>query len=233
MTNPSHPFIQGLISATPFVLILIPFSMLFGIFAAELDLSAIETTAFSVFVLAGASQIASLTILSEGEWIFFAILTGALLNIRMLLYSAALAPHLSKLSLKERLLISYALVDQCFVLCQRKFENVPEWSLTDKRNYYLGISALILPLWFSASLIGYFFGGLIPSHIDISYGLPLAFIALIAPSLKSIPHLIAAMISVIGGVGLNFLPNNIGLIISALIAILVAAEVEKRLEGSQ
>ena len=224
------PFIQGVFAAIVFVPVLAPFAAIFGIFSASLDLSGFQTFMYSLVVLAGAAQIASLSLLEQGAPVLIAIFTGAILNLRMLMYSAALAPHFRGLSLKRRFLMAYGLVDQCFVLGQQRFENDPEESAFDKSQYYLGIALVILTLWFSASMLGYYFGGLIPEKLDISFGLPLSFIALIAPSLKSPPHIVAAAISIIGALLFNAIPYNLGLLIAGVMAIIAAAEVERRID---
>ena len=226
-------FLEGAKAAAPFVLVLTPFSMIFGIIAAGYDLNIIEATAYSVFVLAGASQIASMDLLNDGASVFVAVLAGVIINLRMMLYSASLAPYFQGASIKERLLISYALVDQCYVLSQEKFEASPEMSTRERISFFAGIATVILTLWFTMTTIGFVFGNLIPQKFDISFGLPLSFIALIAPSLKSLPHWVAALISVIGALLLHDIPNNGGIFISSLVAILAAAEIERRIKRGQ
>ncbi len=229
-SNAPSPFFQGVKAASIFGLVVAPFAVIFGIVSASMGLSDFQTFGFSVIVLAGASQIASLDLLNDGAPIFIAVLTGAILNLRMLMYSAALAPTVQNLSYRTRLLMAYSLVDQCFVLSQNKFIDEPDWTHAARSQYYFGVAIVILSIWFSFSMIGYYFGALVPEQYDISFALPLSFIALIAPSIRSLPHLMAAMISVIGTLLLSFIPYNLGLLISGIMAIIIAAQIERHLE---
>ena len=56
ITTTKSAFRKGLKDAAPFVLVIIPFSSLFGILATEAGLSVFETLAFSVVVIAGAAH---------------------------------------------------------------------------------------------------------------------------------------------------------------------------------
>lgn len=225
-SNLRSPFFQGVLAAYIFGLVIAPFAAIFGIFASSLGLSDFQTFSFSVIVLAGASQIASLELLNDGAPIFIAVLTGAILNLRILLYSAALAPSFQDLPILRRLLITYNVGDQCFVLSQNKFEDEASWTQVMKSQYFFGVAIVIYTVWFVFSMLGFYFGTLIPTQYDISFALPLAFIALIAPSIKSLPHLIAALVSVLGTLFLSFVPYNLGLLISGIAAIIIAAQLE-------
>ena len=56
--------------------------------------------------------------------------------------------------------------------------------------------------------------------------MPITFIALFAPMLKSLPHLAAATVSVLGALALVWVPYNMGLILAGLAAMLTGALVE-------
>ena len=58
--------------------------------------------------------------------------------------------------------------------------------------------------------------------------MPIMFLALVGPMLKSLAHLAAAVTSVIAALALAFLPSGIGLLIAAFIAMAIGAEVERR-----
>ena len=55
-----------------------------------------------------------------------------------------------------------------------------------------------------------------------------AVIALAAPMLKTLAHLAAAAVSVIAALALSFMPAGTGLLVAALLAMVVGAEIERR-----
>ena len=60
--------------------------------------------------------------------------------------------------------------------------------------------------------------------------MPIAFIALVAPALRSLPHVVAGFTAATLSLLLAPAPDGLGLIITALVALVLGAEVERRLE---
>jgi predicted branched-subunit amino acid permease len=83
----------------PVLLALIPFGVAFGAMAMVNGLSSFEALAISVFVFAGAAQLAAVPLLSAGASVAVVVLTVLVINLRLTLYSASLAPHFRRLSL--------------------------------------------------------------------------------------------------------------------------------------
>ena len=59
--------------------------------------------------------------------------------------------------------------------------------------------------------------------------MPIAFIALVAPALRSLPHVVAGFTAATLSLLLAPAPYGLGLIITALVALVLGAEVEQRL----
>jgi predicted branched-subunit amino acid permease len=76
------------------------------------------------------------------------------------------------------------------------------------------------------------FGTQIPDSLALDFALPICFLAIIAPALRTLPHVLAAFTSVLGALLLAWVPFSLGLIIAAIIAMIVGAWSEKWL-GSQ
>ena len=86
----------------------IGFGFVYGLSAREAGFSPIEVLAMSVLVFGGASQFAAVGYVASGlAWPGIVLLT-ALLNARHLLYSAALAPWLSKVPFGRRAVMATA-----------------------------------------------------------------------------------------------------------------------------
>src|SRR5205085_2670759 len=72
-------------------------------------LGAAAAIGFATIVFAGASQLAAINVLIAGGSALVAALAAWMINLRLLLYSASLAPHLAREPLWKRLLIAYTL----------------------------------------------------------------------------------------------------------------------------
>ena len=70
-----------------------------------------------------------------------------------------------------------------------------------------------------------------PATWEASFILPVAFLAMVAPMLKSPAHLAAAFVSIVVGLALTDLPSGTGLLIAAFCAMATGVTVETLLEN--
>ncbi len=220
---------QGFRAGAPFVLVVAPFGLLFGVVATEAGLDIFQTMAMTVLVIAGASQFAAVQLLADGAPVFIAVLTGLAVNMRMAMYSAALTPHLGKAGLWKRALVSYFMVDQTYAVSVAKYEQQPKMGMAEKLAFYFGAVTPICPLWYGFTYVGVVAGAAIPPEYALDFAVPITFIALVAPSMRSLPHLAAAFVSVTVSLALAWMPYNSWLLIAAVMAMMTGAALEKRL----
>jgi len=230
INTPKGAYWTGFRDGSPFILVVVPFALLFGVIATDAGLNLVETMSMTVLVIAGAAQFTALSLLVEHAPTFIVLLTALAVNLRMAMYSAALVPHLGKARLGVRVLIAYFMVDQAFAVAFKKYEEIPDMTLSAKTAYYFGCLSPIVPLWYIFSYIGAVVGNAIPPEYSLDFAIPICFIALTAPMMRSLPHFLAALVSVATALALAFVPYNLGLIVAALLAMATGAEVERRLE---
>ncbi|MEL7343529.1 MAG: AzlC family ABC transporter permease [Pseudomonadota bacterium] len=229
-TSTKSAFWDGLRSGAPFLLIVGPFGMLFGVVGTEAGLNLSQVMVMTILVIAGSSQFTAVQLMSENAPSVIVLLTALAVNLRMAMYSASLVPHLGAAPFWQRALISYLNVDQAYALSIARYEREPGMPLPDKIAFFMGVMALVAPLWYATTYIGAVVGQGIPPQYALDFALPITFIALVAPAIKSLPHLVAAFIS--GALTLAFigLPAGIGLLLAAVIAMTAGAELEAWLE---
>ncbi len=221
---------QGFRAGAPFVLVVAPFGLLFGVVATEAGMDLWQTMAMTVLVIAGASQFAAVQLLSDHAPVLVAVATGLAVNMRMAMYSASLAPHLGKANLGRRALVAYFLVDQSYAVSVAEYEQNPARPLPDKLAYFFGSMTPIAPLWYGFTLVGAVAGAAIPPEYALDFAVPITFIAIVAPALRSLPHIAAAFVSVAASLALAGLPYNSGLMVAALLAMITGAFIDKRME---
>ena len=83
MSSTRSFYFRGFRDGLPFVLVVAPFAVLFGVIATEAGLNIVETMSMSVLVIAGAAQFTALQLLSDNAPTFIAILTALAVNMRM------------------------------------------------------------------------------------------------------------------------------------------------------
>jgi predicted branched-subunit amino acid permease len=203
-----------------------PFSVLFGVVATEAGLDLAQTMGFSVLVIAGASQFTAIQLMNENAPALVVLVTSLAVNLRMAMYSASLTPHLGQASLRARALVAYTMVDQTYASSMIEYENRPNTSLPEKLAFFFGGSAIIAPFWYVLTYVGARIGTSLPPEFALDFAVPLTFIAIVAPMLRTLAHVSAAIVSVALSLTFAFLPYSTGIFVAGVAAMLTGALVE-------
>ncbi len=225
----SREFWQGFRDGAPFILVILPFGAVFGVVATEAGLNLAQVMGFSILVIAGAAQFVAVQMMVENAPVLIVLAASLAVNLRMAMYSAALAPHLGKLAWWKRGAASYFMVDQVYAAAILRYEDQPDMSPAEKFSYFIGVAAAIAPVWYVSTWAGAVLGAAVPAGLPIDFAVPITFLALIVPMLRSLAHIAAAISSILGVLVFAFLPFNLGLLIAAALAMVIGAEVERRL----
>jgi predicted branched-subunit amino acid permease len=224
--TPKAGFAAGLRVGLPFSVVTVPFGMVVGVAATAAGFDPFQTGAFSVLVGAGAAQLAALQMMVEGTPLLVAVLTATAVNLRLAMYSASLAPHLGAAPLGARLWVAFFLVDQAYAASILAYERNPEWPIGARLGFFFGTVAPVMPVWVAASIAGAAVGNRLPADWPLDVFVPMTFIALIAPMLRTLAHWVAAAVSVVASLALAGLPWSLGLLAAGVIAMLAGAAVE-------
>lgn len=227
-TTQNSAFRQGFFAGLPFLLIGGPFAVLFGVVATEAGLDIPQTIGFSILVIAGASQMTAIQLMTENAPVWTILAAALAVNLRMAMYSASLQPHLGGAGFWQRVFAAYINVDVSYALGIQKYEETPSWNTQEKFQYFCGTMVLMLPLWIIGTAVGAIAGDALPEQLDLDFAMPIMFLALTAPMVKSLPHLAAALTSVVGALVFAFLPSGLGILIAGIVAMAVGAELERR-----
>lgn len=222
-------FWQGTRDAAPFSLVVGPFALLFGVVATEAGLNILETLTFSVAVIAGAAQFTALQLMMDETPTLIVLASALAVNLRMAMYSASIAPYLGPASLGRRALAAYFLVDQSYACSILRFERNPHWTVGQRLSYFFGTVAPVCPIWYLFTVAGALIGASIPEGLALDFAVPITFLALIAPMLRTPAHVAAALVSVIAGLIFAFLPYNLGLLVAGILGMITGAQVERLL----
>lgn len=220
----------GIRDGTPFLLMAIPFAMLFGVVATDAGLTLAQAMGMSVLVIAGAAQFAAVQLMVEDASIAFVLLAALAVNLRMAMYSASLVPYLGAAPFWKRGLIAYLNFDQTYITSIARYEARPEMTVAERVSYFLGVATPITPFWVGMTLVGILAGQAIPEAWALDFIMPIMFLAMVAPMLKSLAHVAAATMSVSVGIALVGMPAGTGLLIAAGSAMVTGALVEVWME---
>ena len=223
----------GAKAVAPQLIGIVPFGLVAGATPADGGLGVAAAAGFSSIVFAGASQLAAIDVLTGGGTVLVAVLAAWTINLRMVLYSASLAPYLTKDRLRWRMLASYLLVDQVYA------EAATRWSDPDdpvsppeaRIPFMLGAGLLLWSAWQITTLIGAVIGSAVPDSLPLSFAVPLVFLLVLIPSITSRPAAVAALGGGLGAVlAAEGGAGHASIIIGALTGIAAGAVAEVALE---
>jgi 4-azaleucine resistance transporter AzlC len=230
MSATRSAFWRGVFASVPFVIVIVPFGVLFGVVATDAGMSPGEVLAFSLVVIAGAAQFAAVQLMEEDAPLIIVLVTSIAVNLRMAMYSASLTPHLGAAPLWQRVVMAYFLVDQSFAAASAEYDKRPDQSLAEKTAFYFGAVAPVCPLWYASSYAGAVFGQAIPPDYALDFAVPIAFLAITAPMLRTPAHYASAAVSVGLALAFAWMPYSSGLLVAAAGAMATGAVVEIRTE---
>jgi 4-azaleucine resistance transporter AzlC len=219
-------FLKGVRDELPILLGVIPFGMIFGALAIGAHLTAVAAQAMSSLIFAGSAQFIAVQLIGGGASAAVVLMTIFVVNLRHALYSASIAPHVRKLSLPWKLLLSYLLTDEAYAVTITHYDREGDGPF--RHWYFLGTGITLWTSWQISTALGIFIGAQMPANWPLSFALPITFIALVVPGLKDRAVTAAAVCAgVVGVLTLGF-PNKTGLIAAALVGILVGMLLERR-----
>ena len=211
-------FRDGTLATLPYQPAIMIFGLISGAVMAEASLSLFETLAMTVIVLGGASQLAAVQMLTEGTSVAVIVLTCTCVNLRFGMYSAALAPWFSGMPASRRRITAYVVHDQSFGLSLARFQSRDEdWRA--RSIFFLAAGGITAAVWASTAGVGHVIGAQLPANWPIDFAMPLIFISMIIPFLKSRPKWLAAIVASGAALVLRDMPLDLGLLIATALGV--------------
>ena len=208
-------FRAGAIASLPVLPAVAPFGLIFGTVAMEAGLDPVQALAMAALVIAGASQLAALQLLGEGAPFLVILATSAAVNLRMMLYSASLAAAWRGTGKGWRALAAFFLHDQAYGLSINRYRARPGERPAERIGFFFGTVATTCTVWMLATWAGIAVGEQLPEELGLEFFVPLAFLALVAPMIRSKPEIAAAATAVAVGVALKDLPYRSGIFVAS------------------
>lgn len=210
----SQEFRAGVLALAPLLVGVIPFGMIYGALALANGLSPAAALAMSTILFAGSAQFLFCQLLGVGAPATVIVAEVGLLNLRHALYSAALAPRIAHLPRRWKLVLAYLLTDEAFAAISQR--EAAGKAGSQRRWFYLGAGLALWGGWQLSTAAGVMLGARLPAHWPLDFALPLTFIAIIAPLIRSQAMLAAATVSGIVALLAAGLPFKLGLLAAAL-----------------
>ena len=161
------------------------------------------------------------------------VLTTFVVNLRHLLYSTTLLQQVRHLPQRWRIPLAFWLTDETFAVAVRHYAEPSP--IIYKHWYYLGSALIMYFNWQLCTMIGIFFGRVVPGLEEwgLDFAMSATFIGIVVPYLKNRPMIATALVASGLGLALYGLPNKLGLMIAALAGVATGFFLEQRLASNR
>jgi branched chain amino acid efflux pump len=191
------------------------YALSFGAISTAAGLDLLQTVSLSVLMFTGASQFALVGVVGAGGTVWAGAATAALLGTRNALYGLRLASLLEPKGL-WRFVTSHFVIDETTAMA------IARDTAAESRQAFWATGIAIFTLWNLGTLIGALATHALPNPKVLGFDAapPAAFLALLAPGLRSRePMAVALLAAVVAIAVLPFVPPGVPLLI---VAVLVA-----------
>lgn len=230
--TPASEFLAGVKAVLPLLIGAAPFGLIYGVLAIGTGLPAAAAQAMSLIVFAGAAQFIAVGLLDVGAPAAIVLLTTFVINLRHVLYSASLAPHLRPLRPAWKWALAFLITDEAYALGISRYRAAAARPGAPRRHthahwYVLGAGLVIYVVWQISTAVGIVLGTQVPAAWGLDFTLPLTFIGLLAPVLTDPGAIATALAAGVMAVAAAGLPLRLGLVVAALAGVAAGLALER------
>lgn len=217
-------FRRGLKAIAPATIATGIWGLVTGVAMVKLGLSPLEAIAMSLLVFAGSAQLAALPLIAADAPVWVTLLAAAVVNLRFVIFSAAMQPVFARFTLGRRLLLGYLTTDIGFAIFSSRYADQPAQQRGSPEQiwFFLGMAAASWVSWQGMSIVGILLAAQVPGEWGLDFAAIVALIALTIPMINGRPALIGAVTAGLVAVAAAGLPLRLGLV-AAVVAGIAAA----------
>jgi predicted branched-subunit amino acid permease len=186
-----------------------------------------QSLAMTLTVYAGSAQFAVLPLLAAHTPLIVIFLTAMIVNLRFVIFSAAVAPHFAHLPWYRRVWYGYFNGDISMGFFPRRFPAHTVHQPAGKIGFF---EAICYPGWFAwqiGAIVGILLASQIPESWNIGFAGTLALIAITIPMIINRAALAGVVVSGAVAVAAISLPYRLGLLLAVVIGMAAAMVADK------
>lgn len=219
---------EGLRAVSPGLVALAIWGVVTGVAMVKAGLTEQQAVVMSLLVYAGSAQLTALPLMSAGAplWLIFA--AGIIVNLRFLIFGAALHPFFRDLSWRKRLFLGYMSVDVSFIVFMPRYSDAPKKGTLEQHWFFIGTILPAWVIWQTASMIGIALGAIVPVSWSLEFGAVLALMAMMIPYVTSRPVFASVVAAGLTAWLTQLWPLRLGLLAAVIVGIVAGMWVETR-----
>jgi branched chain amino acid efflux pump len=160
----------GARAMVPWLAGIVPFGLVIGVSAAQADVPALAGWLTGPLIFAGSAQLATIGMLDAGAVPMAVVAVALVINVRLIFYSATMAPHWRGTPWWWRLAAGYLLVDPSVAVGLDGYRRLGRGR---GHAHYLGGAVLLWVSWLAAIGAGITAGTGLPAWLHLEFVIPL------------------------------------------------------------
>jgi 4-azaleucine resistance transporter AzlC len=214
--EPSHTAATGIRTGLrdmlPVTVAIAPLALVLGVVIDASTVNDVVGVVTAPLIYAGSANFAALSVIDAGGPALTAVLTALIVNVRFVMYGAALAPRFDDQPRWFRWFGPWTIIDQTFALATARAERGAAWF----RGYWLAASLLLGAGYTAMVAIGVVLGPIVPAGIGLDLTIPALFLAMLARQVRDRPALVAVLVAGLVTALTLDLPHGLALPIGAV-----------------
>ena len=181
-----------------------------------------QALGMTFLVFAGSAQLAALPLMMANTpvWVVFA--TALVVNLRFVIFGAAIGPHFSHLRWYQRIWHGYFNADITMAFFPRRFPAETLYQPEGKVGFFNGIGYPNWCAWQAGAVIGILLASQIPENWGVGFAGTLALLAIMIPLIINSAALGGVVVASVVALLAAGLPYRLGLLLAVVLGMIVA-----------
>ena len=215
---------EGIRAVLPALIATSAWALVTGVAMVRSGLTEGQALGMSLLVYAGSAQLAALPLIAANAPLWVVVLTALILNLRFVIFSAALHPYFRRLPLRKRLVLGFLTTDFGCAICLTHWE---QWQQDGHRQvgdtrqlwFFAGVAAVSWLTWQASSIAGLLAGSLVPLDWGLDFLPFVALTALLVPMVLNRPALVGVIVASAVALLGSALPLRLGLLAAVIVGV--------------
>lgn len=229
-SNYTHPeYLQGAKDCVVMLPGMAAWGLMMGVTMVNSGMSFTESTAMTLLVFAGSSQLATVPLIAAGAPMWVILLTGLCVNLRFIVFSAHLRSYLMHLPLWKRIFSGYLTADLSYVQFVSRFPKPSaEPAQQQVQDAYLaGNCGLTWVVWMGASILGIVLANQIPVNWGLGFAGMLSLLGILCSLVNTKLRVVSAGVAGAAAIAAYALPLKMNIVVAIAAAVAVCLLLEK------
>ncbi|RZI41472.1 branched-chain amino acid ABC transporter permease [Herbaspirillum sp. HC18] len=224
---------EGFKAGAPTMPGIFAWGMVTGMAMVKTGLTIWQALGMTFIVFAGSAQLASLPLIAANAPVWVVFLTAMVVNLRFVIFAAAIAPHFAHLPWHKRVWYGYFNADITMALFPQRFPAETVHKHEGKVAFFNGIGYPNWCAWQAGSVVGILAASQIPESWGIGFAGTLALLAITIPLTINFPALVGVIVAGVVAVAAASFPYRLGLLLAVIVGMAAAMAADTYLDRKE